>query len=555
MKKFISLFLCIVLISFAFTACKQTVIGEDLQNREDNKDKNTTLETLNMYVIVDDDTADQAKETVPTNINVYLKETYKVQLNIVYCKATEYEKTVTDKLADGVAEADRPDIILINSVEMFNAFHSAGYLAPLTSFYNDRDYQKLNAIVEDKLLASSLVTEVIPGADGASDTYVSDYYTVPNNHRIGEYKYIVIDKAQARDKLHYSSSKIAAMNDERALAEYKSQIGESFVSLVKGNYETMLYLEYGYASLEELQSDIAEYYLANKADPGVDVNSDDYKNACSAFVQEYTKIVLNSNEYKVNFVNIASYPNATKTEAFSSAYAVIKSLNDVGKLSEEEEAAINNHYSKCVDIIYALNNDPQLRNMLQYGYVGTNYNFVKDEKHQNTNYITLRGEAISTNPVYYGMNLSYTGNPYIAYYCEQQGWTAEVHANVLKQNAASYTLLDKVNEESSYIKDTLNNYVLDLTDASEDRIVLWDNGVKHGDVTIEWSTSSENVLIYENMIVLAPLVAPISEIYTEEMNVEITAVLTCVDEASGESETCEVVINLILVKATEAPEA
>lgn len=557
MKKFISLFLCAVLVCFAFTGCKKTVIGEDLENREDNTDKNTRLESLNMYVIVGDDTAAQAKETVPTNINVYLKETYEIQLNIIYCKASEYEKAVMDSLADGVPEENRADIVLINSVDMFNNLLNANKLAPLTSFYNSKDYQKLNAIVEDKLLASSLVTVTVPGVNGAPDTVVSDYYTVPNNHRIGEYKYIVIDKAQARDKLHNSTSRIEAMNDQRDIEQYKSSIGDQYVSLVAGNYETKLYLEYGCSNLEELLEKIGKYYDDFVAEAGADVASDEYKSKRAAYIAEYSEIVLEKDEYivkapikKVNFVNIASYPNATKTDAFSSAYAVIKSLNDVGTLTEEQAAVINSHYSKCVDIIYALNNDPQLRNLLQYGYVGTNYNFIKDAKHQNTNYITLRGEASADNPVYYNMNLFHTGNPYIAYYCEALGWNATVHSNVLKQNAASYTLLDKLTEEASNVSE-LDGTVFDLTDDEEDVLDLWDNGFKHGDVTITWECNSDDIEIVDNLLRVKDTgIDPQNDEEvnkTESINITVIANLTCIDAASGESldNTVEFTVTLI----------
>ena len=554
MKKFISLFLCILML-FSLTACKEKEIGEDLANRVDTTDKNTKTETLNMYVIVGDDTVEKARTTVLTNINVYLEESYSVQLEIHYLSAAEYEAAVMSALADGADESKRPDIILINSVEMFNTLYSSNKLAPLTSFYNSKKYQKLNAIVEDKLLASSLVVDAVVGAGGVT-TYENNYYTVPNNHRIGEYKYIVIDKAEARDKLHYSSSKIAAMNDERDIAEYRNKIGDDKVELVSGLYETQLYLEYGCHTLEELKAKVGQYYDDHAADLGATITKDKY-------VEEYSKVVSQNGENfikapidKVNFVNVASYPTATKSEAYESAFAVIKSKDDVGNLTEEEEAVINEHYTKCIDIIYALNNDAQFRNMLQYGYVGTNYNFVKDERHQNTNYITLKDNSG------YNMSLILTGNPYIAYYCEQQGWTESEHENVLKQNAASYTLAEKIAKEQTSIKDALKGYVFDLTDDVADQINLWDNGSVHGDVTIAWTTESDEVEITtvgDTLCIIPSVdqddVQPVNEVLTVEKNVTVLATLTCTDAASGETLTQELEITIKVIKPAEAPAA
>ena len=94
-------------------------------------------------------------------------------------------------------------------------------------------------------------------------------------------------------------------------------------------------------------------------------------------------------------------------------------------------------------IIYALNTDAQLKNMLQYGYVGTNYRFIKNHKNENTNYITLEKGA----EVVYQMNPVHTGNLFISYYCEELGWNETVHNNILKQNADAKTPAQKLAAE------------------------------------------------------------------------------------------------------------
>ena len=65
-----------------------------------------------------------------------------------------------------------------------------------------------------------------------------------------------------------------------------------------------------------------------------------------------------------------------------------------------------------MQIIYAINNDSELRNFLQYGVLGANYevvggNIVRVKDGENT----------------YDMNLNYTGDVFKADNCEEIGWT------------------------------------------------------------------------------------------------------------------------------------
>jgi hypothetical protein len=195
---------------------------------------------------------------------------------------------------------------------------------------------------------------------------------------------------------------------------------------------------------------------------------------------------ITENSAKVNFVNVNSYPNATAEEAFSSAFGIIKHLDDEGKNnSEEHQAVLDKHYTKCMKIIFALNTDAQLKNMLQYGYVGTNYRFIKNNKNENTNYIRLEKGA----EVVYEMNPVYTGNLFISYYCEEIGWTESLHNDILKQNADSKTPMEKGNTELSAL--TLG---VDSADANT-VIVLPKFGSVYSDVVFTWTSSNSDVAV------------------------------------------------------------
>ena len=431
MKKLLSLMLCIVFVCLTLVGCGRDPIGDFLKNYNTDAKTDDQIEKLNFYIITGDETSPEAKITVPQNINAYLKEKYEIELNVVYCTAAEYDATLTAAM-NKTNEAERPDIVLINSEELFNSLSSS--LVPLNDFYNHRDFKKINTIVDKNLLAASAVTS----SDKANS---ATYFTVPNNHVIGEYKYVVIDKAMARDTLHFSNEEIAAMTTEESLAELVEAIGtyydsdfcsstlskeefvNQYVKVVSGSYADKTLLEYNVAS----EGDIV--------------------NGAST----------------VNFVNINAYPNATSTEAFSSAFAIVKHLDDAGKSNtEEKQAELDNHYTKCMKIIYALNTDVQLKNMLQYGYVGTNYRFIKNNKNENTNYIKLEKGA----EVVYQMNPVYTGNLFISYYCEEIGWNETLYNNIIKQNADAKTPNQKLAAELATLStDTVTvnmNSVVDL---------------------------------------------------------------------------------------------
>lgn len=452
MKKLLSLMLCIVFVCLALVSCAEDVIGEYLPYYKTDEVTDDQIETLNFYIITGDGTSDYAKTTVPQNINSYLKEKYMIALNVVYCTESEYNATVTGALAN-TDETKRPDIVLVNSKALFETLYAEDSFVALNSFYNHRDFKSLNTIVDDVLLSASAVIDETTGT--------STYYTVPNNHVIGQYKYIVIDKAMARDTLHFSNAEIEAMTTDESLNELKEAIAtyygsedESYfnqhVQIVTGNYDDKILLEYAVNS----QEDISE------------------------------------SSVRKNIVNVSSYPTATKDEAFSSAFAIVKHLDDAENNSEEHQAKLTKHYTKCMSIIYALNTDLQLKNMLQYGYANTNYKFIKNEKNENTDYITLiKGENVT-----YEMNPVHTGNLFISYYCEEIGWNDQVHNNILRQNADAKTETQKAFTEIESVMKLMGDEIGYNVDAAS-VINLPTHGTTYSDVTFVWSSNSEYAVV------------------------------------------------------------
>ena len=191
-------------------------------------------------------------------------------------------------------------------------------------------------------------------------------YALPNNHIIGEYEYLVINEEVAKHVLKENPTKLAS-------------------------YTT-------YESTEQLRAEmIAAGYDAN----------------------QYVYIQNGSYSYKAeleaqgNVCNVVSLPEATVEEAFSSAFAIVNST----ELANQ----------RAMESVYALNSDVQLRNLLQYGVVGTNY--TETDEDGVTEIFMVDSEKNT-----YRMNIEHTGNIFIASYCDELGWTLENAISGQKQN-------------------------------------------------------------------------------------------------------------------------
>ena len=340
-------------------ACSKEEIGDYIENYPETDE---TVERLgiNMYIIVDE-ASPNAMISVKDRISGYTKTKYDTVLNVNYVTADVYEKTVMDAIAAG-GDAT-PNIVLINSEGMMNSLvyaEGGNKLADLTPYYNSRDYGRMNSQITASLIQSSKI-------DGK-------LYTVPNNHVVDQYTYLVVNKQVAHKELHITTTEIESYKsiaDASALIDKMNAAGyeaSKYVYEVNGPYELK-------AALES----------------------------------------------QGNFCNVIKQPTVTKAEAFSSAFAIVNNAN-------------SKYNDRAMQMIYAINNDFELRNLLQYGVEGANYIVENDRDNDadNDNIVRKKDE----NNIY-SMNLSYTGNVFNANYCSEIGWTKIAKENGTKQNKDS----------------------------------------------------------------------------------------------------------------------
>ena len=332
--------------------CGESEIGEYIKNYPETNDTVERLE-LNLYIITGDKTTENAKISVSTRISGYTKSDYSTVLNVHYVTSADYEATVNKAIKDG--GKNTPHIILINSESMINSLVKAeggSKLADLTDYYSSKTYGRLNTQIASSLLESSKI-------DGK-------FYSVPNNHVVDGYDYLVINKEVAVQVLHYTNEELSS-----------------------------------YKSLEDAADLIAEMESAG------------YQNAT-----ELVRVVSGSYELREqlsvdSFCNVIKVPTVTSAEAFSSAFAVVNN-------SEKK------YNDRAMQMIYAINTDVELRNMLQYGVVGANYRVVDGN--------IVRVDDGNNN---YDMNILHTGDVFKADYCSEIGWTKNAYDNGVKQNKDS----------------------------------------------------------------------------------------------------------------------
>lgn len=421
MKRIFSLLLCLIMACGMLVGCGETVIGEHLDSLKENfyvePEKKIALK---LYIVYDE--ADHgALQEVERRINAMTEADYNTQLDVVYCTAEEYDDTVM-----AAAAANEKAIVLINSEELMKKLYgdgtnvsvssagqlSVGYLEELTGYIRptatgDAKYGLLNAKISASLMEASMLAHVVLGADNkpvmVDKTYAHDgsvvtgadgeavqvvqtdlgLFTIPNNHLIdGEYAYtyLMIDRQACEIWLNHDAEYLKGIVDLASVDALKNELrtvlsangadpdkADDYVKLIRGSYATKDEIEKGIAYLEGTAAFPAEKYI----------------------------------------LNVISGPQVTGEDAFSGAFAVLKGTD----------------VDRAMRIIYAINMDSDLHNLLQYGIKDTNYQW----KDGNVTRFDTEGKK-------YIMNLRYTGNVFSALYCADENWTAEIAKYAEAQN-------------------------------------------------------------------------------------------------------------------------
>ena len=381
-KRIIALVLCVVAFSAMLVGCEEDVTQKWLDYYKENdigQPKEIEDVVVDLYIIKGEEMSADANitKTVQDKLNQYFYPTYNTNVKIHYISASDYAAQIDEFTVDSKG------VVLIDSAETMDKL--SGKLINLNPYlvsddYKGQGYGKLNKQITTSLLNAARVVE----------NGTEKLYCVPNNHVIGSYEYIVINKAIASSLLYADST----------LAEMTSwELTEALRNDAIANLESPIFIE---------EVDYANY------DP-----------ESGAVV---TRIVNAPYESKAEIeasgviVNIAKYPVADKAEAYSSAFGILKGTAK-GPKDNAEATELTAYTERAMQIIYEINANKTIRNLLQYGVENVNYSLDKN------------GVVVPIEDKRYDMNLLYTGDVFMAHYSDT--WTAVDMENGLKQNKDS----------------------------------------------------------------------------------------------------------------------
>ena len=372
MRKILSLLLCLIISVFALASCADDIIGEDLPGYlEENPNTERELYELDFYIVTGDETTDAAIITVTREINTYLENKYKTKLDMHFIKESDYIETTTAAVnADG---ADRADIVLVTGLDMFNGLYSAEQLVALNTYYFSKDFGRLKSA--DMMCPALLEASSVVETENEVDTNM--YYVVPNNRVVGSYDYIMVNKEMAK----FLNFACEGTGDGNKVLKMTSVDSPEYLELIAARD----------ANVERL---VAAGY--NPDDLVVILENKDYLDRTSYIENGYICVE-------------SATPEVTPEEAHASSFAIIA---QDGKDNTE-------HYKRCMEVIYDINIDSTVRNLLQYGV-------------RNTHYVANEDGIVSTiidaeNP--YVMNITHTGNLFMAHYNDfdnENKWTEEM---------------------------------------------------------------------------------------------------------------------------------
>ncbi len=435
-KRILSLALCLILVCLSLVGCDEE-IGSYLKNYDYQPEKIANLD-YDVYIIVGEGTEKNATTTVNAYISNYLSDKFKSRVNINYVTKSEYEATANEAVASStVNKAYLSDInnnrvtagkiLLVTSEAMMDGFISSEKLFDLSSFVYSDEYKEL---------FGKLKTQIPEHLMDAAKTEDGKLYAIPNNHIVGEYKYLVFNR-EAAQMLNYVDTE---KSDLRAMTTL-DDCGDLINYYYDKDTKTLYY-----------KNTDGNFYLFNENgyEGATAINLPE---SAEKVVREVSGAYEDQMQYMKNgyVCNISELPTCTRAEAFESAFAIISETevyyyNDANKnkkadddeIAKAELVADKTEVAKrAMQIVNAINSDVELRNLLQYGVKGINYELKKDSNGRDIE--GFIGSYITADQNTYYMYLGYTGDIFKAYYSENPNipenlWTEEMFANGTNQN-------------------------------------------------------------------------------------------------------------------------
>lgn len=446
-RKLICLLLCLTaaLLPIAMTGC-----GSD--NSTDTTDEEASARpavSINLWLISEKEVSTETEAAIEEAFNEMTQSKFTTKVDLVYFTEDEYYAALDAKLKaaaeykennaasqivlPGIAESTEEteettaetivnelgqrllkypdigegqlDIILLSGKDKLEAYASAGQLASM-----DTNLNSTSKILKDYIYPSFL----------EQTKYNKNTYAIPNNHVIGEYTYLLVNKALA-EKYYIDTASLTTLASCAALIE---DIGKnepdvapvlSYVDPVNMHYwlgddSMSIFASYvpAVATLGSRTTMRSAFDTMNFTDHMLFMQkckdngwfAKDPENTETFGVAVMTGDYSLRDRYAEDYeVKVLSVPTLTEEIAYESMFAV---------------TSYSANFDRAMEVITLLNTNAEAKNLLQYGVEGVHYEFDDD------------GNMIYLNDNY-RMNNLYTGNALLAY--PAPGEAADIREN------------------------------------------------------------------------------------------------------------------------------
>ncbi len=473
-KRLISLLLTIIMLfSVMLTSCSSTSDEDAVDDVNAEASRYTT--TLSMYLITEKETTPEAAAAVAEAFNKITKSKFKTQVNMYFYTEDELYQVIDEKVAAIEAEIEAEEAARKAAKEEAKRLKALGITAAATTApetddettaeetvidewglsqlkYPEESSRQIDIIAFtgyeryldyiDRDILSRLDDELSSGSKKLKD-YINPVfmdaaavdgstYAIPNNHLIGEYTYLLVNKELAAkysyDPTDFTELSFAADFVED-VAKYEKDVtpvcGEleltniKYMSLDKNTLKftnepsvvgAFVSATAGYSTRISFRQIFATRQITDQikviqefADKGYIKKDADPSKPFAISVMKGTRDLVNQygDEYEMI---VLENPMATEETLYSGMFGVSSYTKDL---------------TRSMEIVTYINTNAELRNLLQYGIEGVNYQINED------------GTLTRLNREYM-MDLNKTGNAFVAY--PEEGMPADAWESGKLQN-------------------------------------------------------------------------------------------------------------------------
>ncbi|MBR6650207.1 MAG: hypothetical protein IKL36_02235 [Clostridia bacterium] len=502
-RRLVSFLLCVALLFTGIMATGCADLEEDEDPTETGEEENDGLTrsgmTLTLWVPTQEGTTEESLELVEEAINKITQAEFDTAIKLYGIPTADYEDAVKKQVEDintRVEEAEKkaqerrkaereaakrgetlppeeeddddtiknPYDLIVDSgagyphVEenQMDIFLIRGY--DNYRYYTDNFYvQSLNEEINgtSKILKSYIYPSFFEAAevDGT-------IYGVPNNHALGEYTYLLVNKDLATKYGYTQKDLMTAVNCSQFVEDVAAN--EAGVTPVWGNI-TPSYMQYwsgrGAKSFSVLASrvtasqNIDEVKVENVfnitdfvdntylqklfTEKGYISTADSVDNFGIALVKA-TPAEIEAKYADSCYVNIHQSPEGTLEDYCSAVFAV---------------STFTESTARSMEIITLLNTSEEIRTVLQYGVEGQHW---KQDELDNSVIVQLSDE--------YNMNIMDTGNVYMTYpdYGAAMDWSSEKTQNLDSFYPVTYYMTDFVHESNSELVANFDKFCIEI---------------------------------------------------------------------------------------------